>query len=197
MSEPNIPGESSLAKVAMRDQILTARRRRGLASIGSDARALAEVALADPRVRAAATVAAYVSVGTEPGTGPLLEGLRSAGKRVLLPVLRADNDLDWGVYDGTLAPARRGLLEPGGARLGVETIGSADVVLVPGVAVDVDGRRLGRGGGSYDRALARALPGTWIAILVFEEEIVTSVPTDPHDRSVHAAITPTRVIQFV
>jgi 5-formyltetrahydrofolate cyclo-ligase len=196
VSEPNIPGESSLAKVAMRDQILTARRRRGLASIGADARALADVALADPRVRAAATVAAYVSVGTEPGTGPLLDGLRSAGKRVLLPVLRPDNDLDWATYDGTLVPARRGLLEPGGPRLGLAAIASADVVLVPGVAVDADGHRLGRGGGSYDRALARVVAGTWIAILVFDEEIVTSVPTDPHDRSVRAAITPTQVIQF-
>ncbi|BBH16896.1 5-formyltetrahydrofolate cyclo-ligase [Nocardioides baekrokdamisoli] len=196
MSEPNAPGESAVAKVALRDQILTSRRRRGLASIGADARALAAVALSDPHVRRAATVAAYVSVGTEPGTGPLLDALVAAGKRVLLPILQPDNDLDWGVYDGSLVPARRGLLEPAGRGLGTEAIGSADVVLVPGVAVDHGGRRLGRGGGSYDRALARVVPGTWTAILVFDEEVVIHVPTDPHDRTVDAAITPTRVIQF-
>ena len=196
MSEPNFPGESALAKVAMRDQILTARRRRAVVSLGQDARAMAQIALADPRVRAAATVAAYVSVGTEPGTGPLLEALVAAEKRVLLPILQPDNDLDWGVYDGSLGRARRGLLEPTGPGLGPEAIGSAEVVFVPGVAVGCDGFRLGRGGGSYDRALARVMPGTWIAVLVFDEEIVTHVPTDPHDRGVHAAITPTRVIQF-
>ena len=180
----------------MRDQILTARRRRDVAAIGADARAMAAIALTDSRVRRAATVAAYVSVGTEPGTGALLEGLAAAGKRVLLPILQPDNDLEWGVYDGSLVPARRGLLEPTGPRLGADAIGSADVVLVPGVAADVGGRRLGRGGGSYDRALARVAPGTWVAILLFDEEIVTRVPTDPHDRTVDAAITPTRVIQF-
>lgn len=191
-----MPGESSAAKVAMRDQILTARRRRDLVSIGADARGLADTALQDRHVRRAATVAAYVSVGSEPGTGPLLEALVSAGKRVLLPILQPDNDLDWGVYDGSLVPARRGLLEPAGPGLGPGAIGSADVVLVPGVAVDRDGRRLGRGGGSYDRALGRAVPGTWIAILVFDQEIVARVPTDPHDKTVDAAITPTQVIDF-
>ena len=191
-----MPGESALAKLAMRDQILTARRRRDLASLGSDARAVAEIAMADPRVRNAATIAVYVSVGSEPGTGALLEALAAAGKRVLLPVLLPDNDLDWAVYDGPLVAARRGLLEPSGPRLGAGAISSADVVLVPGVAADPAGHRLGRGGGSYDRALARITPGTWVAIVLFDQEIVTDVPTDPHDLPVHAAITPTRVISF-
>lgn len=196
MPEPNTPGESAAAKVAMRDQILTSRRRRDLVSLGTSARAMAAVALSAPHVRAAATVAAYVSVGSEPGTGPLLDALLARGTRVLLPILQSDNDLNWGVYDGSLVPARRGLLEPTGPGLGVEAIASADVVLVPGVAADLGGRRLGRGGGSYDRALARVVPGTWVAILLFDEEIVTRVPTDPHDRAVDAALTPTRVIEF-
>ena len=194
MAEPNIPGASALAKVAMRDQILTARRRRDLAALGAAARDLAEVAWADPRVRAAATVAAYVSVGGEPGTGPLLE--RLADRRVLLPRLLPDNDLDWGVYQGRLLSARRGMLEPPGPGLGSEGIGSADVVLVPGLAVDGSGGRLGRGGGSYDRALARVAPGTWVAVLLFDEEVLDRVPIDTHDQRVHAVITPTRVIEL-
>lgn len=191
-----MPGESSAAKVAMRDQILTERRRRGLSSIGAEARSLAEIALSDVRVRRAATVAAYVSVGSEPGTGPLLDALVASGKRVLLPILRRDNDLDWGVHDGTLVAARRGLLEPVGPGLGTDAIASADVVLVPGLAADREGRRLGRGGGSYDRALTRIVAGTWVAVVLFDQEIVTRVPTDPHDKVVDAAITPTQVIEF-
>ena len=103
------------------------------------------------------TVAAYVSVGREPGTRPLLEALRARGVRVLLPVLLPDNDLDWGVYEGAeqLVRAGRGLLEPAGPRLGPEAVTEADAVLLPGLAVDGQGIRLGRGGGSYDRVLAR------------------------------------------
>ena len=95
----------------------------------------------------------------EPGTGLLLDALHAAGKRVLLPVLRADNDLDWAVYTGELVPASRGLLEPAGPLLGVTAIADADVVLVPGLAASAGGNRLGRGGGSYDRALARVGEG--------------------------------------
>ena len=122
--------------------------------------------------------------GREPGTGLLLESLRTAGKRVLLPVLRADNDLDWCVYDGTLQPATRGLLEPTGPRLGVAAIAEAEVVLVPGLAASTEGDRLGRGGGSYDRALARVGAGVPIGLLLHDDEAGLDVPTETHDRRV-------------
>lgn len=89
-------------------------------------------------------MAAYVSVGAEPGTRPLLDALRARGVRVLLPVLLPDNDLDWAAYEGpqALAPAGRGLLEPVGPRLGPEAVTQASVVLLPGLAVDRQGLRL-------------------------------------------------------
>ena len=74
----------------------------------------------------------------------------------LLPVLRADDDLDWATYEGELAVGRRGTVEPPGPRLGVDAIGTCDLVLVPALLVDRDGYRLGKGAGAYDRALARA-----------------------------------------
>ena len=187
----SVAGDNSVAKSAVRDQVLAARRRRPLAENATAARDLATVALAWEAVRRSATVAAYVSVGSEPGTGLLLDALLGAGKRVIVPVLRPDNDLDWAVYAGpdSLTPATRGLLEPAGARLGVDAVRAADLVLVPGLAVSSSGDRLGRGGGSYDRALARVLPGTPVAVVLHADEVGLAVPTEAHDVRVGFALT--------
>jgi 5-formyltetrahydrofolate cyclo-ligase len=178
-------------KIALRDQLLTTRRRHSLLDIGEHATAIAEHLLGSDPVRKAATVAAYISIGNEPGTGPLIEHLYAAGRRVLLPVLLPDNDLDWALYTGAqdLMPAGRGLLEPPGPRLGPDAVATADVVLTPGVAVDRTGMRLGRGGGSYDRVLGRVPVGTFVCTLLYDGEIVDSVPVDAHDRPVRAAVT--------
>ena len=186
------------AKLALRDQLITARGRIPLAERGARAEATAQLLLACAEVRRAATIAAYAGVGREPGTGFLLDALLAAGKHVLLPVLLPDNDLDWARYTGPadLATARRGLLEPSGPGLGVEAIAGADVVLVPGLAVDMRGRRLGRGGGSYDRALARVPVGTFTCVLLNDEEILEEVPVEEHDRTVTAAATERRLLRF-
>jgi 5-formyltetrahydrofolate cyclo-ligase len=197
-SLPEPVGNAEVAKLALRDQLVTARRRRPLSEIGEDARAIADHLLAAPEVRRAATVACYVSVGTEPGTTALLDRLTSAGKRVVLPVLLPDNDLDWATYHGesSLAPAGRGLLEPMSPRLGPDAVGTADVVLVPGLAVSPAGDRLGRGGGSYDRALARVPLGTFTCVLLYADETGVAVPTVSHDRRVAAAATPDGITRF-
>ena len=164
-----------------------------IAELGAAARHIAEHLLSWPDVRRAATVATYASVGSEPGTGPLIDGLVAAGKRVLLPRLQPDDDLDWCVYTGILESAPRGLLEPTGPLLGRDAIASADVVLVPGLAVDARGFRLGRGGGSYDRALARVPAGTFTCVLLFDGEVGVTVPVADHDWPVSAAATPTGI----
>jgi len=184
------------AKVAVRDQLLTDRRRRALAEVVAAAQAIAQHLLATAEVRRAATVTAYVSLDGEPGTGPLLDALRGSGKRVLLPVLLPDGDLDWAPYEGPdgLVPASRGLLEPAGPRLGPEAVATADVVLVPGLAVDAAGVRLGRGGGSYDRALGRVPVGTFTCVLLYDGEVGVPVPVEPHDRPVGWAATPAGMV---
>ncbi|UDY24101.1 5-formyltetrahydrofolate cyclo-ligase [Nocardioides sp. Kera G14] len=188
--------EPSAGKTALRDQLLTSRNRHSLVQIGRSARDLSSVAMAHPVVRRAATVAAYVSIGSEPGTGHLLDALLLAGKRVILPVLLPDNDLEWAVHTGRLVPARRGLLEPDGPLLGPEAVVGADLVLVPGLAVSRTGERLGRGGGSYDRALARVTPGTDVWIVLYPEEVGVDVPTEVHDRPVTGALTPSGITLF-
>jgi 5-formyltetrahydrofolate cyclo-ligase len=122
------------------------------------------------------TIAAYVPVGSEPGGVDLPSALAAAlptGGRLLLPVLLDDRDLDWSIYEGPhrLRSGPRGLQEPAGARLGVDAV------------------RLGRGGGSYDRALARAAMALTVALL-HDGELVEHVPAEPHDRPVRAAVTP-------
>jgi 5-formyltetrahydrofolate cyclo-ligase len=187
-----------MAKIAMRDQLVTGRNRRTLPEILESARAISEHLLTTVAVRRAATVAAYVSIGKEPGTGSLIEMLHAQGRRVILPALLRDNDLDWAVYTGSdgLVSGGRGLLEPVGPRLGVDAIAGADLVLTPGLAVDRTGMRLGRGGGSYDRALGRVPVGTPVGILLYDGEVVDSVPADAHDRRVMWAVTPSGITVF-
>ncbi len=129
---------------------------------------------------AGARVAAYASFGTEPGTLELLVPGH------LLPVVQPDRDLDWVAYQGRL-PAL-------GARLGVSAVAGCDVVLVPALAVDRNGARLGRGGGSYDRALRRAT-GLLVALL-HEGELVDALPSEPHDVAVHAVATPSGLLHL-
>ena len=189
-AKPPVPSAASVAKLSLRDQVLAARRRRPLVDSVAAAQSIAEHVLAWEVIHRAATITAYVAVGREPGTAILLERLTAAGTRVLLPVLRRDNDLDWVAFTGELVPASRGLLEPVGLRLGVSAIAEADVVLVPGLAASSAGDRLGRGGGSYDRALARVGAGVPVAVLLHEDESGLDVPTEPHDRRVTHVVTP-------
>ncbi|HET6625850.1 MAG TPA: 5-formyltetrahydrofolate cyclo-ligase [Nocardioidaceae bacterium] len=193
------PAEAIVAqKIALRDRLLTVRRRRPLLEVREHATAIASHLLETAEVRRAATVAAYVSLSDEPGTGPALEQLQVLGRRVILPVLLPDNDLDWALYTGpdTLVRAGRGLLEPVGRRLGVDGIATADVVLCPALAVDRTGMRLGRGGGSYDRALSRVPVGTFVCTPLYAGEILEAVPAGAHDRRVTAAVTEQGVTRF-
>ncbi|UXY20326.1 5-formyltetrahydrofolate cyclo-ligase [Streptomyces cynarae] len=192
-------------KRMLRQGFLAVRSALTADDVREAAAALAERALELPELAHARTVAAYVSVGSEPGTLALLEALRVRGVRVLLPVLLPDNDLDWGTYAGpeSLVSVRHGgrmaLLEPAGERLGPEAVREADAVLLPGLAVDARGMRLGRGGGSYDRVLSRlerAGAEPVLVVLLYDAEVVERVPEEAHDRPVHAVVTPSGVRRF-
>ncbi|WP_369378365.1 5-formyltetrahydrofolate cyclo-ligase [Streptomyces sp. cg36] len=193
--------DDAAEKALLRRELLGARRLLTEDDVHAFAAALADRALGLPELAAAGAVAAYVSVGREPGTRALLDVLRARGVRVLLPVLQSDNDLDWAEYEGPdrLAPAGRGLLEPTGPRLGTAAVLGADTVLLPGLAVDARGMRLGRGGGSYDRVLARidaAGHDPARVVLLYANEVVARVPEEPHDHPVHAVVTPRGVTRF-
>ena len=174
-------------KQALRSEIATRRRARPPDDRAAAADALAARVLALPELVGALTVAGYDSYPSEPGTGPLRAALRARGIRVLLPVLRADNDLDW-VRDDRPGPAPV-------PDLGPDAVLAADLVVCPAVAATVAGARLGRGGGSYDRVLGRLRPPTAVVALLHDDEVVEVVPVEPHDRGVDIVVTPTRTIR--
>jgi 5-formyltetrahydrofolate cyclo-ligase len=173
-----------------RSHLLAARR-----AVPPDVHAAEAAAIAgfvSNLVSAGETVCCYVPVGTEPGSRQMLDDLRSAGVQVLLPVVTGTQPLDWATYDGSLRPGSHRLLEPTGPRLGRAAVGSASLMLVPALAVDSTGVRLGRGAGHYDRSLTFATAGTAFIGVVRDQEFLPHLPFDPHDIRMTAALTPTR-----
>jgi len=183
------PREPGAGKSALRERFLAARRARPQEARTAAAAAIAGALL--PQLARVRAFAAYVPEETEPGYGRLPAAFTRLGARVLLPVVPASgSELGWAVDTGRLEPGRFGLLEPLGPRLGPTAIGTADVVVFPALAVAVDGVRLGRGGGYYDRALRHARPDAVVVALVYDDELLDELPSEPHDHRVDAVVTP-------
>jgi len=191
------------AKTAARRQLLAARNampgeQRGYADLATW-KALRDFLI--EVVDEGAVVAAYRPFGSEPGAAlePELPERLAAVYKVLEPVLLPDKDLAWREVGG---PGGQGEPDanseggdgpnPGGEVLGPEGIEQAAAVIVPGLAVSDDGIRLGRGGGSYDRALARVGPDVPVVALLRDGELGYMVPAEPHDQPVTGVITPAR-----
>lgn len=159
------------------------------------------------------TAGAYAPLPGEPDVGPLRRWLAGRGVRVLLPTViqlpgasgAAEPGLAWAPDDGILVP---GAPTASGARIdeppGPATTdpGRLDIVLLPALAVDRDGWRLGQGGGYFDRTIERLGwgatagdgegVGPLLVVVVHDDEVLDTVPHEPHERPVHAVLTPTR-----
>ncbi|SFW63797.1 5-formyltetrahydrofolate cyclo-ligase [Amycolatopsis australiensis] len=185
-------GNEHLSKAEWRDRLERARAEQTAESHAREASALVG---AVSKVTAR-TVCAYLPFGTEPGTTALVDALAAGGARVLLPVIQpVPGPLDWAEYTGEadLVPSRfRGIREPGGERLGVTAVGMAELVLVPALAVDYRGVRLGRGAGHYDRSLVFAAAGAALLAVVRDDELVERLPGEPHDVRMTGVLTPGR-----
>jgi 5-formyltetrahydrofolate cyclo-ligase len=133
----------------------------------------------------ASCVASYISYGVEPQTRDINKALLQQGKRVLVPRLLPDNDLEWIELDRESNPQESA----------VTNLSDVGVLIIPALRVDKKGTRLGQGGGSYDRALPRF--SGWKIALVHSGEISTEeLPRESHDAIVDAAATPEVVIRF-
>jgi len=183
-------------KSMLRKDLLAARVRLSVSERRAAGRALRDAVLGLPETGMAGTVAAYISVGTEPETTGLVFALWKRGSYVLLPVLLPDLDLDWASYEGpdSLEPGPHGLLQPAEPRRGASAITSADLVIVPALAADRAGNRLGRGGGCYDRALARVGSSVPTVALLYDHELLDEVPAGALDQRIRAVALPTRGI---
>lgn len=181
---------ASADKAALRPDLLAARRRiAGVRDRGADDVALADLVLTVVRalgLTGGDTVAAYEAMRTEPPTAATIDALAAHGIRVLVPITLPDNDLDWcDAKDEQRMP------------VGPDAVSAAGLVLTPGLAADVTGTRLGRGGGSYDRALARRGPGSGVLVVLHPGEFRESpLPRDEHDRPVDGVLTVDGVTWF-
>jgi 5-formyltetrahydrofolate cyclo-ligase len=189
-----VDGVTGDEKSLLRARFLAGRRAVPPSQHGAEARAL--TAHLPALVAAGQTVCAYVPVGTEPGSIMTIDALVALGVRVLLPVARHDPadvplPLQWGEYrPGRLVEARYGLREPAEPWLPAGAISAAALVLVPALAVDRAGVRLGRGAGFYDRTLPLADPAARLTAVVRDDELVDRLPAEAHDVRMTHALTP-------
>lgn len=206
MTEP-LPETSPAAaerKSELRRQLLATRLDAARLAAGSaaDAARLATAAVGYfTRHGWPTSVAAYLSIGSEPGTRPLIEAVAERGAQVIVPVLLPDGDLDWARYrpGSELTAGSRGTIQPTSAALGVTAICDVDVFFVPALAIDRHGFRLGRGAGCYDRVLARlrAAQSPALALAVIhDDELVDELPVEPHDQRVDGVLTPSGLALF-
>jgi 5-formyltetrahydrofolate cyclo-ligase len=179
-------------KIALRRRLLTERAQMAEPERYAAGSSLRDAVLSLPEAQMAGTVAAYISVGTEPETRGLVYALWKRGTYVLLPLLLSDDDLDWASYEGpdSLSAGPRGLLEPTEPPRGPAAVASADLVIVPALAVDRSGCRLGRGGGSYDRALSRVGAAVPTVALIYDGELLDEVPAGHRDQRVRMVARP-------
>lgn len=185
-----------MSKRELRTMILRARRELAPERHGAEADALC-AAIAGV-LRVGQTVCGYVPIGSEPGSLRMLDAIVAAGAAVLLPVARTDpagnpQPLNWAGYAaGGLVDAEFGLREPAPPWLPAHAVASASLVLVPALAVDRSGVRLGRGAGFYDRSLRLADPTARLVAVVRDDELVDSLPGEDHDVPMTHALTPGR-----
>jgi 5-formyltetrahydrofolate cyclo-ligase len=204
---------------AARGQVDPAARARECAGLLATARA---AGLLDPEgapgTIGVVAIAAYIAASGEPDVADIRSAVLAAGGAVLLPLPRADRRLDWVHDDGHYRPHGRYPIEvPAGEVVGSGAVGllalGVRTVLVPALAVDATGARLGQGGGYYDRLLAALATrasrgdrppsadrspseGMRIVAVVRDDEVLPAgaVPREGHDQPMTAALTPTRYV---
>ena len=149
--------------------------------------------LSATELKNATNVASYISYEFEPETSDVNQRLIADGKKVFLPRLLENNDIQWVSWNGSsenLTKVEK-IYEPIGDAVEVEL----DVIILPDLHVDRMGNRLGQGGGSYDRALSRS-KAFKIALLHYGELTSEILPIQPHDEKIDAAATPEIVVRF-
>jgi len=188
------PHRLKQAKLALRREILAERDRLSEGERAAMSESITERLLAMQELRDGRTVMAFWSFGSEVDTLPLLERLEAAGKRVALPRIE-DRDVVPVAYatGDPLSETSFGAREPAsGRRLEPSEL---DVVVVPGVAFDGGGGRVGYGAGFYDRLLGMVRDDAFAVAVAFGLQVVERVPSGGADRRVNAVVTEREVVR--
>ncbi len=172
-------------KKALRHLCLAARDGLDANAREAHSQRICTLAAALPPVLRARCVGLYAPIGSEVDVAPLLQHLVAAGRMVALPRMRPDKRLDFVavVSLGALSPGAFGIREPTGLALPMVQL---DLVMAPGLAFDGEGRRLGYGGGYYDRTLL-GYTGMVMGV-AFSQQIHAALPGAPHDRPVDGVV---------
>lgn len=187
-------------KSAWRSSVRRIRLQRGEKRNTQLAEALRDQVMSLPEFEAVRCASVYVSRWFEPGTLPLIEAMHTKGIDVLLPRLGDGLQRGWSVYSQAddLVPRSPGRPpEPSGDFLPQGRLADADIIIVPALAADTKGTRLGQGAGWYDRTLPDARPGVPVVALVFDEEFhdadIQPIPREWHDVPVSIVVRPSGV----
>jgi len=178
------------AELRERRQLLSDAQREGAASgIGEQLDALLDG-------HGARSISCFLSTTTEPGTRAFVTSAVQRGIRVLLPITRADGLLDWAVANDSdeIAEGLFGLPEPTGEVLGPIAVNDVDLMIIPAAAVDATGMRLGWGRGYFDKTIGSMEKCPPVYAVIYDSEILDSLPREVHDQPVTGVVTPTRTL---
>ena len=190
-------GDLTPSKRALRAE---ARERRRIMT--SDERARTEAGFVVQLKRlvsdlGATRISCYLNTVDEPPTREFLSWASGEGIDVLLPISREDGLMDWAHYaEGDEAPDILGMPAPTTSVEGPMAVHDVDVMIIPAALVSVAGGRLGWGRGYFDRTLGSMETRPPVFAVVYDHEVVDSVPTEPHDQTIDGAVTPTGIQHF-
>ena len=188
MATPN----TQETKQSLRKSLQEARRKTQLGSF--DAEQLTKRALFELS-KTTGDVAIYMSLPEEPPTEILIQEVRKLNRNVWLPRINND-ELLWIKNPTEFNVGPYGIKEPKGDGVFAKDLTDLGAIILPGLAVDVKGTRLGKGKGFYDRVLVQLKENTKRIVLLFDLEFILEVPKESHDQPIHTIATPYRSIHF-
>lgn len=184
-------------KRALRAELRERRRVTPAARRAADTAALTQNLVDLVTDLGARSLSAYLSTPDEPDTREFLNWTGEQGIRVLIPVSRTDGLLDWAPYDGDAEDTDvLGMPTPTTELLGPIAINEVDLILVPAAAVDRTGMRMGWGMGYFDKTLGSMEACPPVYAVIFDDELVDSVPRERHDMPVTGVVTPGGIVSF-